>query len=55
VGRSVREHWDIYRKFEAGDERAVERAIVTHFRKSSQELKRELIKQGEVTDLFSKV
>ncbi len=44
IEKSVREHWQIYKQFEIGNEKAVERAMATHFKNSSEALRKELIK-----------
>lgn len=45
--RSVREHWKIFEAFKRGEAKAAEKAIGTHFKKASEDLKRELVKKTE--------
>ena len=42
--RSVREHWKIAEAFRMGNAKAVEKALANHFRKASEDLKRELVR-----------
>jgi len=44
MGRSVREHWKIVEAFKMGNAKAVEKALANHFKKASEDLKRELVK-----------
>jgi len=45
ANKSIREHWEIYEKLKMGNAKAVEKAIGNHFKKASDDLKKELIKQ----------
>lgn len=45
--RSVKEHQKIIEAFKAGNAKAVERALGSHFRKASEDLKSELLRQSE--------
>ena len=44
MGRSVGEHWKIVEAFEVGSAKAVEKGLVNHFKKASEDLKRELVR-----------
>jgi DNA-binding GntR family transcriptional regulator len=46
MDRSVREHRKIVEAFKAGNAKAVEKALGSHFRKASEDLKSELIKES---------
>jgi DNA-binding GntR family transcriptional regulator len=43
---SVREHWKIAEAFRTGNEKAVEKALIIHFRKASEDLKKELVRKN---------
>jgi DNA-binding GntR family transcriptional regulator len=44
MGRSVAEHRKITESFKTGNAKAVEKALVSHFKKASEDLKKELVK-----------
>lgn len=42
--RSVKEHLKVVEAFEIGNARAVEKSLASHFRRASEDLKKELIR-----------
>ena len=43
--KSVPEHWEIFKKLKMGNGKSVEKAIGSHFKKASENIKNEIIKQ----------
>ena len=43
VEKSVKGHWEIYKKLTVGKGKMVEKAIVTHFKNSLNDIKNEFI------------
>ncbi len=43
MGRSVDEHWEIYKEMKSGNAKGVEKAIQSNHKKASENLKRELL------------
>jgi GntR family transcriptional repressor for pyruvate dehydrogenase complex len=44
IDKSVREHWEIYKRLQKGDAKGVEKAIQNNHKGAFEDLKRELIK-----------